>query len=539
MSTVPPPQPPPYDPRTQWRAYREQQRAAWQAQRDAWKAQRYAWKAQYQVRRSPSIVGPLVLVAIGIIGLLLVTGTVNARQFWTWYGHWWPLVLIAAGLGLLAEWFLDMRRQTPVRRGGGFVGLIILLAFLGIVAGIAASASDHWNDLRSKLGDDNGDFFNVLGRPQHDQDQTTLNTAVPANATIQIQNPRGSVSITAGNTQTVQVEAHQIAFADSDDEAKKIFTAEAADMRVSGSAVVIKSAGHDQGRVDLTVVIPKSAAVTVDAGRGDVTLAGLGAGATITAGHGDVRLSDIQGSVQVHFSANKGDFSAHQVTGDLTADGRCQDVTLSEIKGKVAISGDIFGEVHMENLAGGVHLHTSITDVQFGDLPGDMTLNDEDLHVTEAKGGVHVTTHSKNVDLAEITGDIFVDDRDGDITIEPAGNYSVEARNASGHGDVVLTLPANASATVEARTRNGDIVSDFPLPSLGDDDSKLAKFVVGSGQAKVSLSTDVGDVRVKRGTGNGSGASSAQDAPKVPPVPKVPHAPHLRSSQPPAEPVTQ
>ena len=49
MSSVPPNMPPgggpapsPYDPKTQWRVYREQQKAAWRAQRDAWKAQRYA-----------------------------------------------------------------------------------------------------------------------------------------------------------------------------------------------------------------------------------------------------------------------------------------------------------------------------------------------------------------------------------------------------------------------------------------------------------------------------------------------------------------
>ena len=53
MSSVPPytppggGAPPPYDPRTQWRVYREQQKAAWRAQRDAWKAQRHAWKAAY------------------------------------------------------------------------------------------------------------------------------------------------------------------------------------------------------------------------------------------------------------------------------------------------------------------------------------------------------------------------------------------------------------------------------------------------------------------------------------------------------------
>jgi hypothetical protein len=40
-----PPPFPPYDPKTQWRVYREQQKVAWRAQRDAWKAQRYAWTA--------------------------------------------------------------------------------------------------------------------------------------------------------------------------------------------------------------------------------------------------------------------------------------------------------------------------------------------------------------------------------------------------------------------------------------------------------------------------------------------------------------
>ena len=54
-----------------------------------------------------------------------------AANFWAWYGHWWPLLLIGAGLALLGEWALDLRRETPVRRSGGFVGILILLAILG------------------------------------------------------------------------------------------------------------------------------------------------------------------------------------------------------------------------------------------------------------------------------------------------------------------------------------------------------------------------------------------------------------------------
>lgn len=546
MSSVPPNTPPggippggipPYDPHTQWRIYREQQRAAWRAQREAWRAQRHAWKADITgayAPRVPSIVGPLILVAIGIIALLIYAGRIDSGQFWDWYAKWWPLLLIGAGLAMLGEWALDLKRPSPVRRGGNFVGLLIVLAIVGVVA---AWGHSNWDWMRNGFGD-NDDFFNMLGRPQHDLDQQVLNTKVPGNAVVDIENPRGDVSVTAGDTSNVQVDAHEVAFANSDSEAKNIFDSEAAHVTVSGSAVLVKSAGHSSGRVNLTVILPKTAQVTVNAGHGDVTAAGLGNGATITAGHGDIHLNTVTGSVQVHFSTDKGDFSAHQVTGDVTADGRCNDLTFSDVNGKITVNGDIFGEAHMENLTGPVHLHTSVTDLQFGALPGDMTLNDDDLRVTESKGPVRVITHSKNVELTQIYGDTYVDDRDGNISIAPAGNYAIEAKSTSGHGDVEVTLPPNASATVDGTTHNGDILSDFPLSITGDE-SKTVTGKIGSGGAKIVLSTDVGDLNIKKGSGFPATppAPAAAEAPN-PPIP--PNAPHLKAPKtPPPAPVTQ
>src|SRR6185437_9439997 len=320
MSSIPPNVPPgspppggmpPYDPQTQWRVYREQQRAAWRAQRDAWRAQRHAWKSGVQgayVPRVPSVIGPLILVAIGVIALLIYSGHIDSAQFWDWYGHWWPLLLIGAGLAMLGEWALDARSKTPVRRGGNFIGLLVLLAIVGVCASWAHS---NWNWMHSNFGD-NDDFFNMLGRPQHDLDQQVLNTQIPANGVVDIDNPGGNV----------QVEAHEVAYADSDGEARKIFDSEKASVKVAGNAVQVYSSGHSNGRVNLTLVIPKSAHVTINSGHGIVDAAGLGAGAVITARHGEVHLNTIQGSVQVHFTSDRGDLSAHQMTGDLTADGR-------------------------------------------------------------------------------------------------------------------------------------------------------------------------------------------------------------------------
>jgi DUF4097 and DUF4098 domain-containing protein YvlB len=512
---------PPYDPKAQYRAYREQQKAAWRAQREAWKAQHHAWKANYvgiYGPRVPSLVGPILLVGIGVIAFLVQTGRLGAVDFWTWYSHWWPMLLIGAGLALLAEWALDMRRETPVRRSGGFIGILIVLA----IVGLAASGWRHaWGPFRAQFGDEGDDFFNAFGAPEHDQDQQAQSAQIAANASIDIQNPRGDVSVTAGDGNTVEVQAHEVAYSSSDSDAKNIFASEAAHLTVSGTAVLVKSESNDSGRVNLTVTVPKTAHVNINSGKGDVTAADLGNGLTISSVHGVTHLNSIAGSVQVHFSNSRQDFSVHQLDGDLTTDGNTNDVTLSEIKGRTTMNGEIFGEVHMENIGGPINLHTSITDLQLASLPGDLTLDSDDLRIVEAKGNLHVVTHSKDIDLSQIAGDVYVENHDGRIAVEPAGNHNVEAKNNK--GDIELSLPPNASANVSGHTRNGDIVSEFGL-SISGDENKSVSGRIGSGEARITLTTENGDLNIKRG-------SMAPALPALPAQPAAPNAPHLKAPQ--------
>jgi DUF4097 and DUF4098 domain-containing protein YvlB len=185
----------------------------------------------------------------------------------------------------------------------------------------------------------------------------------------------------------------------------------------------------------------------------------------------------------------------------------------------------------MENVNGPVHVHTSVTDMDVASLPGDLTLNSDNLRVTQAKGQVRVTTHSKDVDLSQIFGDSNVVNRDGRIAVESAGNYAVSAVNQK--GDVELTLPPNAHATVSGNTRNGDIVTDFPLAVSGDE-SKTVSGIIGAGGPKVTLTAENGDIHIKR---------SEENPPPPPAVsgpPAAPNAPHLKAPKaPPAAPVTQ
>jgi DUF4097 and DUF4098 domain-containing protein YvlB len=531
MSSMPPnPQGyPPYDPKTQWRAYREQQKAAWRAQREAWKTQRRAWQAHYWGGpQSASIVGPLILIAVGVVWLLIYAGDLSAEQFWNWYARWWPAILIVAGVALLGEWMLDLRRDVPVRRHGP-VGLLILLVFLGMFAAKRHHmGAPGWDS-------DNEDFFNLFsGQQEHDIDQAALESRIPANASIEIDNPRGDVSITAAEDNSVSVQPHEVAYAHSDSDAQKIFASEAAHLTVSGSSVTVRSGGDNSGKVNLTITVPATAHVSVNAARGDVTASGLNAGIDINAGHGDARLSAINGPVVAHFDHNRHDFSAHQVNGDVTADGNTNDVTLSEIRGRVTLNGEIFGDVHIENVSGGVKIHTSVTDLDIAALPGDMTLDSDNLRVNEATGAVQLNTHAKDIDLNQIYGDTTVQDRDGTIAIEPAGAYAIDARNNK--GDIEITLPPNAAGNVNGRTHNGEVVTDFALSVTGDQD-KVVAGRIGAGGPRIDLSTEDGDLHLKKGPGFPSTPPAAESGASMPPAGR---GRHLKSKEAlPAQPVTQ
>jgi len=543
----PPPGTPPYGPpyggpyggnaRDYWRFQKEQNKVAWRAQRDAWRAQRDAMRAQSRAMRVPSVAGPLILVMVGIIALLLVTGRINGDQFWNWFDHWWPLLLIGVGLIALAEWAIDLRRENPpVRRFGGYIWIVVLLIIVGTTT---SGFHRYWGPFQAEFGDDDGNFFNSLGAPQHDADQAVLNTQIPANAQVQIQNPRGDINISAGDDANIDVRAHQVAFASTDEEAKKIFDSQQAHVVVSGNTVTVKVDGNNRGRTNLIITLPKSASVNLTASHGGVTIAGLGGNVDAEVQHGDMEATAVKGNVHVRLSSH-GDFSAHDIQGDVTVEGNGGDLTVSDIQGKVTIQGDYTGDTHLERVDQTVHFHSSRTDLELARLPGDLSLNGDSLHAAQVVGPVRVIcSRSKDVEMSQVFGDTHVEDRDARVELGMAGSYAVDVKNAK--GDVEISLPPNVAASVDARTHNGDIVSDFPLSIMGDE-NKTATGTIGKGGPRLVLSTEHADLHIRKGD-EAPELPALTSVPKVPVAPKapqVPGVPHLKTPKgEPAPTVTQ
>ncbi len=490
MSTVPPP----YSPR------------------EAAQAQRY-----YQLSlRRPSLVGPVLLLAIGILALLVETNKLNGVLLWDWYMRWWPLLLIAVGLLSLGEWWLDRRHGQIGRRShAGLIVLIVMLAGIGYLTGLASHRLHgmHWFD-----HDDDDMFSRMLGQ-EHEANQT-LNERLPAGALIEIQVPHGDVTVTSSGDDQVHVQAHQVVYTSSDREAQRNLAALAPKLVVNGNDVTLRAADDRDGRADLTIEIPKDVVPTIKAGHGNVILEGLpqGIASTVDADRGDVKLDNVAGGVRVHMG--KGDFSARALGADLALSGRMEDVTISGVAGRVALDGDFFGETHVAHVKSTMHFHSSRTDVDVANVPGDLTIDSGDLQLNNAVGPARIATSAKDVLCTGIAGDLRVEAGDGEISIgavAPLGALQIHNRN----GDLHLTVPTGWSFALQATARNGDIDSALKLPVSSVGSGQTTQGQVGSGGPRIELTTDHGDLEIREtdATVEPPEAPEAPDAPEPPPPP--------------------
>jgi Putative adhesin len=493
--------PPPYSPRDQRRMARDYARA----QRDQARAQRHYWRGY---RRS-SITGPLILVTVGIIAFLIETGKVSGYAVWDWYSHWWPVLLISIGLISLAEYFLDRDNPYAGRRSaGGIVFLILLFAFFGW----GSHSARNWGPFSEQFGSNGEDFFSMLGE-EHDND-VQVDQTIAASGTVNVQNPRGDVTVTTSSDGQMHMRAHEVVHSGSDDNAKKLFDQVTPRITSSSSGAVISVPSKNGARVDLTLQLPEKLFATIEAGRGDVTVDGMKNNVDVTSHHGDVKFNNIGGDV--HARMDHGDVSAHQVTGHALVDGHADDVTLSEIKGNVILDGEFFGDTHLEQIGSTVHFHTSRTDLDIPSLGGDLTMDSKDLTASQVTGPVRLNTRSKDIDLSQVAGDVHIENSDGDVNVVaavPLGNVQISNRS----GAVSLTVPDNANFGITASTNeDDDLETDFPLQTSTSGDRRRLEGTVGKGGVKLELTTSHGNLELKKG--------SSQPLPSPPP-PSAPKAP--------------
>ena len=527
--------PPPFGPPGPY-SYTAKQQRRWErdrirAQQDILRAQSKLYRQQTRATRRRSLLGPLVVLSAGIFLLLVHTGHLSSDRLASRFNQWWPLALVLAGVVLVLEWFADQKTMNQagsphIRRGaGGGIFLLISLLVLASAYLNTYSRDQPWKVHGLSITPEN--LQEVFG-DKHERDQE-IDLPFAAGASLAISNPHGDVTIMGrsdDNQIHISINKQLYSSSDADADAK---AAQLNPVVSNGSGYLQLSVPRLEGAsADLSITLPESAQTTITDGYGDIHISGMHAAVNATADHGDIEVSQIIGPVIARMNNNDATFTVDQVTGDVTIKGHAQDLTLSQISGHVSIEGDFYGDTHLEHLHGPIEFHTARTELAMVRLEGQLDISpDEDLMGSEILGPITLTTRSRNISLDRVLGDLTVSNSNGTIDVTdaaPLANVKIENHN----GAVNLTLPDHTDFVLDALAQDGDVADDFGLEPARVGNRNAAHGTVGSGRARVQISTSHADINVHKGDVQ----APVPNTPGQPAAPIAPTRSHSRVSGP-------
>jgi len=449
-------------------------------------------------RRQRSFAGPLVLIIVGVIFLLGTMRILSVGRLAHLFANYWPVLLILWGVVKLIEHTQAQRSGTRASGiGAGGVLLIILIVFFGLIAhGVDRF---NWSGLRDEFNvDDGGDFSNIFEGNSFNFDDH-LEQDFPAGASLKIINNHGAVSVHDSNDNRISVVIRKKVGAENQNDADKYNSETKPAITVSGNQVTLdaktQAAGDHAIQTDLDISIPRRAPVAITSRRGDVSVVGRDGEVDISTQHSDTSIEDINGNVKL--SQEKGTAKLEQLTGDVHVGGRLNEISVSDVKGSVQLDGEFQESVKLERITKTVTFKSSRTDLEFSRIGGTLDLNSDELRAEQITGPLHLTTRSKNIHLDEVSGDVRLQDNDGavEIGMRTVGNVQIDNRN----GDVQLSLPEKAGFRLDARTRDGEIQSDFPeLKVSNDEHESRASGSVGNGSSHIVVNNEHDGIEIRR-----------------------------------------
>jgi DUF4097 and DUF4098 domain-containing protein YvlB len=310
--------------------------------------------------------------------------------------------------------------------------------------------------------------------------------------------------------------------------APPLYAAPPASSRVAGA----DSQNEDGERVERTMAAESNVLVTVCIASGDVIVNGWDRAevhaSTIDAEQLELRRETPTGNApasRVEVLVANGPRTGRGLVGDCLAS---SDIMLDVPRGATvqiktrdgAVEVMDVADARVESLSGDIALRRISKRVEAATVSGDVSLESSSgpVRLRSISGSVEAS----NARIVDATDDCQANTVSGDVTLSQIAHSHVEAWTISGivsmkgplarggsyefkttSGDLMFSLPSDASFRVSARIRRGEILTDFPLKDAGGTnhsapDAQLLTGTHGTGDATLTLYTYSGTVHLRR-----------------------------------------
>ena len=460
-----------------------------------------------------SLAGPFVLIVVGAVFLMGTMRILSIGRLAHLFANYWPALLIVWGVIKLVE---HQRAQREGTRASGIGGGGVVLVVMIVAFGLIATQLEHldWSGIRDHMNIDDPDFSGIFGQSYNFNDH--LEQDFPASASLKVIDTHGAVSVHASDDNKITVVVRKRVGADNQNDADKYDRETKPTIIAIGGLVTVdakaEAAGDHPVETDLDISLPRKVQVSITSRRGDVNVSGRDGGVDISAQHSDTAVEDVNGNVKV--SQEKGSVKIEQINGDVHVQGRVNEVSVADIKGAVQLDGEFQESIKLARITKTVTFKSSRTDMEFSRIEGTLDLDSDELHAEQITGPLHLTTRSKNIRLEQVSGDVRLQDDNGavEVGMRTLGNVQIDNRN----GDVQLSLPDKAGFRLDARTRDGEIQSDFAELKVNNDEHEAkASGSVGNASSHIVLNNEHDGIEIRK-------ASSMPPKPSEPPTPGKP-----------------
>lgn len=443
--------------------------------------------------RTSGVFSGLLLIIFGVLLLLHNYGHLNLGRI---FRHWWPLIFIFWGAAKMYERTLAQRQGrsagwiTP-----GEVFLVIgLLAVVGIVI-VANEVPDRLRDMDIEIGEPYSFDVDVPAQP------------IDSGAHILIRGGRGAITVRSSDEASLRLTGQKSIRTFSESDAQK----RAASINIAavknGGVLEIQPTGYDLGNssisMDMDIVVPKKAVVTVKNERGDITISDMGSDVTVAAQRGNIEVNDTTGNVDV--SVQKGDVKVTDTKGDVKVAGHGSEVDVTNATGSLTVDGEFYSSIRVDKIAKGIRFISQRTDLTLTQLGGHFEKSSGNMEIADAPGNLTSRTKNVSISLENVTGKMVVDNTNSSVDLRfsaaPKEDIAVNNERAS----IRLSIPSSSSFEIQADCRSCDIDSEFSGSGLkatrtDKGDSHLEGKYGAARGPKIILKTSYDSIQIRKTT---------------------------------------
>jgi hypothetical protein len=205
--------------------------------------------------------------------------------------------------------------------------------------------------------------------------------------------------------------------------------------------------------LQFVVNLPSHFNASIHSSGGDLAVEGklIGKLTGSTSG-GDIKTESIDGPTSLKTSG--GDVTLGTINGEADVRTSGGDIKITSVakRLKASTSG---GDVHVGDIGGEAELSTSGGDMRVGNVSGKASLKTAggNIDLASAAGSADVKTAGGDIVLKKITGSITAKTAGGNIDAELIPGSGAGSELTTAAGDVRLTVPPDAKATIDATIR--------------------------------------------------------------------------------------